>query len=148
MFKTHEITSEVVQPRYAQYLKDWVGKTRKMTVCKAAELSGVKKRTLESYRNEGVMPPFDVMLRLWSVVDEPRFVNDCLEMAGFTGAHRIEGGEVCPIGVGADISKFLSELLERVRDGEFCHVDRAEMRPLLREVIGALTALQKDWGKK
>ncbi len=79
------------------------------------------------------------MLRLCAYFG-PGFTSEILAPAGQGGVEDIVPVEIDPQAAATDMVTAAGQLLERLRDGHFCHVDRAAMGPLLIEMSRAMEA--------
>lgn len=68
------------------------------------------------------------------------FVNEVLSLAGYGGAHKLDG-QVTVMDANAVLASIIHEFADRIADGVYCHRDRAEMRPKFRQGHATLSAL-------
>ena len=111
----------------------------KLSVADLADVIDMQPRTIKSWRDGDVLPQWAGMLRLCAHFG-PAFASELLAPAGLGGVERIVVAEADPQGVASDLVAAAHDLLERLRDGKFCHVDRAEAAPKLLELSRQLEA--------
>lgn len=137
---THKTALNVFRLAFARRVG--VGET-KASYGDLQDNTGIPIRTLKSWHDGQAMPHIDNLLKL-CVVFGPDFTTEILVVAGQGGVENLEIDEqVNAMGTAADLVKMTNEITERLRDGVFCHRDRAVTGPKLLELSRALEAQGK-----
>ncbi len=134
------IIHDDVQEVFCDAFRRRVGRgTGKVGLDVLADATGFDVRTLKSWRDGENTPCFYRMLRLCAYFG-PGFTSEILAPAGQGGVEDLAPASVDPQAAATDMVTAAGQLLERLRDGRFCHVDRAVMGPLLIEMSRAMEA--------
>ena len=119
----------------------------KISVSDFADAIDAQPRTVKSWRDGDTMPYWMHMLRVCAYFG-PAFTSEILVPAGMGGVDLIDDVERDPQGTATDLIAVAHDLLDRLRDGRFCHVDRAETAPVLLELSRQIEAQARALGKK
>ncbi len=87
-----------------------------------------------------------VDLRPFAGMPAAAFASELLAPAGLGGVERVAVADADPRGMASDLVAAAHDLLERLRDGKFCHVDRAETAPKLLELSRGIEAQARAMG--
>ena len=141
---THDIAGECFLDAFRRRVGRGPGK---ISVADLADAIDVQARTIKAWRDGGTMPHWAHMLRVCANFG-PAFTSELLAPAGLGGVELL--ARVCadPQGTATDLVEAAHGLLERLRDGRFCHRDRADMAPKLLELSRALEAQAKAMGTR
>ncbi len=137
MTETTVATHHDVQERFTSALRVFVGQGRAYSVASIAEASGIPHRTMKAYHQGQATPGLQNLLSLVAVLP-PAFANALLEYAGLTGAHRVDGPNLTPHKVLAQMCDEAAQLAHELSDGELNHIERAELRRRLPDLIAKL----------
>ena len=142
------ITHEVAAECFGDALRRRVGRgPGKISIADLADAIDVQARTVKAWRDGETLPQWSAMLRLCCYFG-PAFASELLEPAGLGGVEPVAVAEADPGGTAADLAAATHELLERLRDGTFCHRDRAAMAPRLLELSRALETQARAMGAR
>lgn len=139
MTDIESITHQSVHDHFLIAYRRRVGLQRDFSLGELQDATGIDARTLRSWRETDSMPQLVNFLRLCAVFG-PSFTSEVL--------HVIEQGGVEDINaVHSDAQRCLADLVgsahdiaERLRDGVFCHRDRAAVGPQLIRLARLLEA--------
>lgn len=130
----HSIVAEI----FGDALRRRVGRGQdKVSVTDLADAIDVQARTVKSWRDGDTLPGWTHQLRLMAYFG-PAFASELLTPAGLGGVEEMAPSTVDPNGTAADLVAAAHDILERLRDGHFCHRDRAAMAPVLLGLARAL----------
>ena len=133
---THEGVAEVFQDAFRRR----VGRGRdKISLTDLADCLDINPRTVKAWRDGDTLPQIMGLMRVCAHFG-PAFSSEILFPAGLGGVERLTLAEADPQGTAADLVEVAHGLLNRLRDGRFCHRDRAEMAPALLDLSRALEA--------
>ncbi len=141
---THDIAAECFLDAFRRRVGRGAGK---VPVADLADAIDVQARTVKSWRDTTAMPHWALMLRLCCYFG-PTFTSELLAPAGLGGVARVAIAHPDPQGTATDLVQVASDLLERLRDGKFCHVDRAETGPRLLELSRELESQARALGAR
>ncbi|MBT4075692.1 MAG: hypothetical protein HOE78_03830 [Gammaproteobacteria bacterium] len=128
---THDNALDVFRAAYTRRVG--VGH-EKMSYGQLSDTIGVQVRTLKSWRDSQSMPHMDSLLKL-CVVFGPDFTSEILTVAGQGGVENIDPSTRSNAhAAAADITDVLAEITTRLRDGVFCHRDKAATAPLMLDL--------------
>ena len=119
----------------------------KIGVADLADAIDVQARTVKAWRDGDTLPHWALMLRVCAHFG-PAFTSEILTPAGLGGVEPVATATADPQGTAADLVQAAHDLLERLRDGTFCHRDRAAMAPKLLELSRALEAQARAMGAR
>jgi hypothetical protein len=148
MKKPARISTDLMIDIHADALCRHVGRTHAMSVPDLSDLTGLDERTINSYRNREHAP--SLMRALQIAMHLPAdYINDLILIAGLGGATSVDKVPVDAPEITANLAQVVSELTHRLRDGRFCHQDKAAMAPALRELsrLCAEQAAAMDHGR-
>jgi hypothetical protein len=132
MSKVKDITSDLAKEVFADALRLRCGPRKEYSVDALAEITGIDRRTIDSYRAGENTPALDKLLRFVAVFGEGF-------MAEIASPAKQVVGASDPAGTVTALSELTSELLHRIHDdGKFCHRDAAVIAPKLFELSGKL----------
>ena len=100
---------------------------------------------MKSWRDGDTMPYWMHMLRVCAYFG-PAFTSEILVPAGMGGVDLVADVERDPQGTATDLIAAAHDILDRLRDGRFCHVDRAETAPVLLELSRQIEAQARALG--
>lgn len=129
MIDPEEITHDAALDVFRAAFMRRVG-VGKMSYSDLHEATGLRVRTLKSWRDGQSMPQLDSWLRLCRVFG-PAFTSECLHLIGQGGVDAIEPTRSDAPGCCADLARQLGEITDRLRDGVFDHADKAAVGPQL-----------------
>jgi len=125
---THQSTLDIFRRAYMRQVG--VG-AEKLSYSELQDRTGILVRTLKSWRDGEAMPQVDNLLKLCSVFG-PSFTDEILMLIGQGGVENIEAASHSdPICTVADLVGVTSEITDRMRDGNFCYRDKAQVAPML-----------------
>ena len=140
MIDPAHITHGAVLEAFSDAMRRRVGRgDGKVGADALADATGFDVRTILSWRDGENVPCFHRVLRLCAYFG-PVFTSEVLRPAGQGGVEDIAPVTVDPQAAATDMVTAAGQMLERLRDGRFCHMDRAVMGPLLIEMSRALEA--------
>jgi len=139
MEKRTVISTDVVQEVVTDALRRYVGRTKQVSVSDLAGSSGMADKSIYAILEGNHIPSFATLLNL-ALHLPPSFMSEALRPAGLGGVEIIEPQNVDAPGTMAELSRHCAEMAERLKDGKFCHRDRAAMGPQLIELARALEA--------
>lgn len=105
-----------------------------------AEASGVKARTIKSYRVEGKEPSLSNALSL-AVVIGPRALNPVLALIGYVAKPLDEPDAMQPMQIAADAMAQLSVIASAAADGRIDHVEEPGVRAAADTLIATVLPL-------
>ena len=127
---SHDIAAEAFLDAFRRRVGRGEGK---ISVADLADDIDVQARTVKAWRDGDTMPHWAHMLRVCALFG-PAFTSELLAPAGLGGVERVAVANADPQGIATDLVDVAGDLLQRLRDGKFCHVDRAEAAPKLLEL--------------
>jgi hypothetical protein len=134
MTDPHEITQQNVHDAFVVAYRRRVGVGRdRIGLSDLQDATGIEARTLRSWRETDTMPHLVNLLKLAALFG-PAFVDEILHPVGMGGVQRLDIARSNPIGCMADMTQVAAEISERLRDGVFCHRDKAAVGPMLVEL--------------
>lgn len=105
------------------------------------EASGLKPRTIKSYRVDGKQPCLANALSLAGVLGKPA-VNALLALIGYGGARPLdEHDEVKPMEVVATLLPHISSIAQAASDGRFDHAEMPGVRAAADQIIATMVPL-------
>lgn len=119
----------------------------KISVADLADALDVQARTVKSWRDGDTLPSWTHLLRVCAYFG-PAFTSEILVPAGLGGVETVADVDRDPQGTATDLIAAAHDILDRLRDGRFCHRDRAETAPVLLELSRQLEAQAKALGRK
>ena len=131
---THDIAAESFLDAFRRRVGRGEGK---ISVADFADAIDVQARTVKAWRDGDTLPHWAHMLRVCAHFG-PAFTSELLEPAGLGGVERVAQADPDPQGTAADLVEAAHDLMERLRDGVFCHRDRAAVAPKLLELSRAM----------
>ena len=141
---SHDLAGEA----FADAFRRRVGRgTGKISVADLADALDIQPRTVRAWRDSETLPHWTAMLRLCCHFG-PAFASEILGPAGLGGVEPVALVRADPDGTAADLVATAHDLLERLRDGTFCHRDRAAMAPKLLELSRALESQARAMGAR
>ena len=142
MTKAGPISHDLAQEVVTDAIRRHVGRGKRFSVASLSEATGIDERTLKSYRAGDTCPALHFQLEIARCLgdDGPAFMNEILAIAELGGVERLERAKVDALGTAGELSVVVTEILERLQDGKFCHRDQAQVGPLLRALAGKLEA--------
>lgn len=133
---THEDVAEVFQDAFRRR----VGRgPDKISLTDLADCLDINPRTVKAWRDGDTLPQIMALMRVCAHFG-PAFSSEILVPAGQGGVERLALAQTDPQGTAASLVEVAHGLLNRLRDGQFCHRDRAEMAPALLDLSRALEA--------
>ncbi len=133
---THALVAETFQDAFRRR----VGRgENKVSIANLADAIDMNARTIKSWRDGYTLPQIMGLMRLCAHFG-PAFASELLSPAGLGGVEVMTPVKADPDGTAADLIAAAHGLMERLRDGTFCHRDRAEMGPELLELSRELEA--------
>lgn len=127
---THEVAAEAFCDAFRRRVGLGPGKVRVDDLADAIEIDA---RTVKAWRDGETVPQFHKLLRLCAHFG-PAFTSEILHPTGQGGVDTMETVAVDAQGTATDLVETAGDLLERLRDGCFCHQDRLNMGPRLIEL--------------
>lgn len=104
-------------------------------------LSGVKARTIKSYRIDGKEPCLSNALSLCMVLGKPA-VNALLSTIGYCGARALEeAGSPEPARIVAELLPHVSTIATAGADGRFDHTEESDVRAAADHIIATVGPL-------
>lgn len=137
MEKVSLISTDIVQDSVTDALRRYVGRSKEKSVSELASQTGVSDKTIYAVLESRLTPSFETILKIAAELP-PTFMSEAIRPAGLGGVETIEGATVDASGTMADLSRHCAEMADRLRDGKFCHQDRAAMGPQLIELARLL----------
>lgn len=126
---THENALRVFNAAYARRVGRGQGR---IGWADLERVTGIAQRTLKSWRFGDSMPQLENLLRL-AVAFGPSFMSEILHPIGQGGVELVDPVESSASQCVAELTRPLHEIAERLRDGVFCHSDKAAVGPMLIE---------------
>lgn len=111
----------------------------KISVADLADAVEINARTVTAWRDGETLPELMRLMRICAHFG-PAFTSEILSPAGLGGVECLTPVEADAQGTATDLVAVANGLLERLRDGIFCHQDRAEMAQELLDLSRALEA--------
>lgn len=139
MTDIESITQQTVHDAFLLAYRRRVGQGREYSLGQLQDETGIEARTLRSWRETDSMPHLVNFLRLCAQFG-PAFTSEVLHVAGLGGVDRIDSQESDAHRCVADLISEAHEISERLRDGVFCHRDRAAVGPQLIALARELEA--------
>lgn len=102
--------------------------------------SGVKARTIKSYRVEGKEPSLSNALSV-GVVIGPRALNPILALIGYAARPLEDADAVQPMQIAADAMKHLSVIASAAADGRIDHIEEPACRDAADQIIATVLPL-------
>ncbi len=133
---THDGVTEAFQDAFRRRVGRGPNKISLADLSDAIEMNA---RTTTAWRDGETLPQLAGLMRLFAYFG-PAFTSEILSPAGLGGVETLVTVETDPQGTVTDLVSAANDILERSRDGTFCHRDRAEMAPILLELSRALEA--------
>jgi len=125
---THETALDIFRAAYLRRVGVGAGR---MSYGDLADATGVQVRTLKSWRDGQAMPHLDSWLKI-CLVFGPEFTSETLRVIGQGGVENIDPDARSDVHeCVADLAAQLGEITDRLRDGVFCHRDKAQVAPQL-----------------
>ncbi len=135
MKRSAEITSDLANEIFADALRRRVGPGKKFGVDVVSDATGIKRRTIDGWRQGDTAPCFYKTLQLITVLGQG-FRDE------ITAVAIDRSGDADPAQSATEILDVAKQLLERCHDdGKFCHRDAAHMIPILIELSGLAETL-------
>ena len=138
----HDVAAEAFGDAFRRRVGRGPGKVR---VADLADVIDMQARTVKAWRDGDTLPQWAAMLRLMAYFG-PAFASELLAPAGLGGVERVAPAIPDPQGTAADLVQAAHDLLERLRDGKFCHRDKAETAPTLLELSRRIEAQARAMG--
>jgi hypothetical protein len=116
-----EITTEICKQRLRELLSLFVGRGKKFSRDELALITGFERETIDKYLTGESMPCVAKLFRLFLVIDEPHFTNGMMELAGFTGAARMQDdGQAFGDGLrlASSVCRFMAAVTKNRSDGK------------------------------
>ena len=139
---THDNAAEAFHDAFRRRVGRGPGK---VSVADLADAIDAQARTVKAWRDGDTLPLWAGLLRLCCYFG-PAFTSDVLAPAGLGGVERIALADPDPQGTAADLVEAAHDMLERLRDGRFCHRDRAEAAPMLLDLSRQIEAQARAMG--
>ena len=139
---THGVAAECFLDAFRRRVGRGPGK---VSVADLADAIDVQARTVKAWRDGDTLPQWTAILRLCAYFG-PAFASELLEPAGLGGVEEVAVAEADPRGTAADLVAAAHDLLDRLRDGTFCHRDRAATAPRLLNLSRELEAQARAMG--
>ena len=139
---THDAAAECFHDAFRRRVGRGAGK---VSVADLADSLDVQARTVKAWRDGDTLPHWTLMLRVCAFFG-PAFTSEILAPAGLGGVERVAPALADPQTTAADLVAAAHDLMERLRDGVFCHRDRAETAPALLELSRQLEAQARAMG--
>ncbi len=133
---THNSVAEVFQDAFRRRVGRGPGK---ISLAELADALDINPRTVKSWRDGDTLPQIMGLMRVCAHLG-PAFTSEVLSPAGLGGVEMLGIARADPEAAAADLVAVAHSLLDRLRDGHFCHRDRAEMAPVLLELSRSMEA--------
>jgi len=134
------ITHDVVAENFCDVFRRRVGNApRKIRFDELSDAVEIDVRSLKAWRDGQSSPQFHNILKLAAYFG-PSFMSEIIHPAGQGGVDVLEPVDLAPQETATDLATTTAELLQRLRDGKFCHIDRAVMGPKLIDLGRELEA--------
>lgn len=124
------ITQQTVHDVFLLSYRRRVGVGRDIGLSDLQDATGIEARTLRSWRETETMPHLTNFLKLCAFFG-PAFTSEILHVIGQGGVDSMQHGDCNAHRCVADLISQAHEISERLRDGVFCHQDRAIVGPQL-----------------
>lgn len=139
MSDTAIIAQKVAQDRISEVIRMHAGEKKPVSVEMLASQAGIKLRTLQSYHQRETAPSAANLLSLFAVMPEDK-VNMILDLAGLTGARRIDADHVTHEDILTAVADELREMAHEHADGMIDHIERRQRLNRLPGLINKLVA--------
>lgn len=144
MLKSEQITKENVIDAVSHLTSLYIGpKPRKFTESDIAVITDgyLNERRVKSYREGACEPPLHVWLQMAEIINTPHYVNELLNLIGYTGAYKIDRTpeDSCPHRMLSQIASRLNMMAEHNSDGIIDHQEKAEQKKELKSLVYELT---------
>jgi transcriptional regulator with XRE-family HTH domain len=141
-FISHDCAAEAFLDAFRRRVGAGAGKVRLADFADAIDMD---PRTVKAWHGGETMPNYPNLLKVCAALG-PSFASEILHPAGLGGVDQIVPVDVDAQGTATELVKVAHDLLERLADGFFCHVDKAKAAPLLldlsRMIEAQATAMQ------
>ncbi|MBK68000.1 MAG: hypothetical protein CMP22_07725 [Rickettsiales bacterium] len=138
MENINDFAHDTAKRKFCTLLQLFIGRGRKYSVSIIAEATGISDRTIQSYVSGENAPTLMNALRLMEFLPTV-FTNGVLELAGYTGAKKIDVEAENPHIVLCSILEQASSISKALQDG---HIDHQEKAKLLQELPQIIAMLQ------
>jgi len=140
MIDPQAITHDIVAETFCDAFRRRVGSgPNKVRLDDLSDFVAIDVRTLKAWRDGQSSPQIHMLLKLAAYFG-PAFMSEILCPAGQGGVDVLEPVDLAPQETATDLATTTAELLQRLRDGKFCHIDRAVMGPKLIDLGRELEA--------
>lgn len=135
-----QLSADRLQSAFTMAFSDCVGTyggDGKMTLHELNEATGIKLRTLESYRDGETVPRAHGLLLIMEVLPE-RFTNRLLAEIGMGGAKRMAPEDIDLHMIASDSAFFTNMFVNHMSDGRIDHIEKEQEIAVLRKAADNL----------
>lgn len=133
---THNVVAEAFQDAFRRR----VGRgPNKVSITDLADALDMNARMIKAWRDGDTLPQLMGLMRLCAYFG-PAFTSEILSPAGLGGVETLAPVQVDAQGTATNLAAVVHEYLERLRDGVFCHQDKAAMAQTVLEISRELEA--------
>lgn len=134
MTQPNAITYDLCLIRFMDASREYIGPGKRYSYQQASDALGFDVRTVKAHVGGESMPELNKLMRYMAFLGDA-FVNRLLRLAGYDGAHAVEGEDVDDFTLNAEVSELMAKIGVALRDGRIDHTEWPGILCELEDVV-------------